>query len=292
MFSTLTDRGADVTLEALAAGASDYALKPSASGEFGSAAGQVQGELITRIRVHGARRRAAAEASQRRSEAPKPAPSVTATAAIPRATLPAVRAFGVRPTLLAIGCSTGGPNALVELFARFPQALDVPVVLVQHMPPIFTRMLAERLARGSKFAAAEAEDGKPLEAGKIHVAPGGKHLHLARAGATVVTRLSEDAPVNFCRPSVDPLFRSVAELYGRNVLALVLTGMGEDGLEGSRAIRDAGGVVLAQDQETSVVWGMPGAVMKAGVAEAALTLENLAHEVQRRIGLPRGRAVA
>jgi len=292
MFSTLTDRGADVTLEALAAGASDYALKPSASGEFGSAAGQVQGELITRIRVHGARRRASAEAYQRRTEAVRKTPVGAATTTLPRATLPVLRSLSARPTLLAIGCSTGGPNALVELFARFPQAFDLPVVLVQHMPPIFTRMLAERLARGSKFAAAEAEDGKPLEPGKIHVAPGGKHMLLARNGATVVTRLNEDAPVNFCRPSVDPLFRSVAELYGRNALALVLTGMGEDGLEGARALRDAGGAVLAQDQETSVVWGMPGAVVKAGVAEAALPLETLAHEVQRRIGLPRGRAVA
>lgn len=293
MFSTLTDRGADVTLEALALGASDYALKPSASGEFGTAAGQVQGELITRIRLHGARRRATAEAAQRRSEpVARPALPGTSTAAIPRATVPVLRPVTTRPTLLAIGCSTGGPNALVDLFARFPQAFELPVVLVQHMPPIFTRMLAERLTRGSRFAAAEAEDGKPLEPGKIHVAPGGKHLVLARSGASIVTRLNEDAPVNFCRPSVDPLFRSVAELYGRNALALILTGMGEDGLEGSRAIRDAGGAILAQDQETSVVWGMPGAVVKAGVAEAAMPLEALAHEVQRRIGPLRGRAVA
>ena len=158
----------------------------------------------------------------------------------------------------------------------------MPVVLVQHMPPIFTRMLAERLARGSKWAVAEAEDGRLLEPGKVHVAPGGKHLVLARSGAGVSTHVTEDPPINYCRPSVDALFRSVAELYGRATLALVLTGMGEDGLEGGRAIQAAGGVVLAQDQESSVVWGMPGAVTRAKVAEAALPLDALAQEVLRR----------
>jgi two-component system chemotaxis response regulator CheB len=284
MFSTLTDRGADVTLEALALGASDYALKPSASGVFGPSAEQVKSELIARIRIHGARRRQALRGVPPPAAVAglAPAPSPAPARSVPRlANLPAQR-----PAVLAIGCSTGGPNALVEFFGHLREPLNVPVVLVQHMPPIFTRMLAERLARGSKWVAAEAEEGRLLEPGKVHVAPGGKHLVLARSGAGVSTHLTDDPPIHYCRPSVDALFRSVAELYGRATLALVLTGMGEDGLEGGRAIQAAGGVVLAQDQESSVVWGMPGAVTKANVAEAALPLDALAREVLRRTRAP------
>jgi two-component system chemotaxis response regulator CheB len=284
MFSTLTDRGADVTLEALALGAADYALKPTASGDFGTAADQVKGELIARIRVHGSRRKQLARSASANDPAGVPVTARTAPA-VPSAKpppAPLLRLPAQRPAVLAIGCSTGGPNALVELFGHFPEPLPVPVVLVQHMPPIFTRMLAERLTRGSKCVAAEAEPGRVLEPGRVYVAPGGKHMVLARSGPNVTTRLTEDPPVNFCRPSVDPLFRSVSEIYGRAALALVLTGMGEDGLDGARAIQTAGGVVLAQDQESSVVWGMPGAVVKAKVAEAALPLEVLAQEVLRR----------
>ena len=282
MFSTLTDRGASVALEAMSLGASDYALKPSATAESGDAGEQVRAELVTRIRVHGMlsqhrlQHGPAAIAPTRAAVKATPPPASSA----PRA--PARVTGQARPTVIAIASSTGGPNALAELFTCLGAPPAVPMLLVQHMPPIFTRILAERLVRASKIPSAEAEDGQTLEAGKAYVAPGGRHMLVTRGPGGMRLRLCDDPPVNFCRPAADLMFRSVAEHYGSGALALVLTGMGEDGLEGARSIRAAGGSVLAQDQASSVVWGMPGAVVKAGVAEGAFSLEHLAREVQRR----------
>jgi two-component system chemotaxis response regulator CheB len=174
--------------------------------------------------------------------------------------------------VLAIGCSTGGPDALATVLPSLPADLPVPVVVVQHMPPVVTRLLATRLDGQSRVDVAEAEHGMPLVPGRVLIAPGGLHLVVRRQGTAVVAELTEDPPENFCRPAVDVLFRSVAAVYGERTLAAVLTGMGRDGERGSRTIRDAGGEIYVQDDATSVVWGMPGAVAGAGLADKILPL--------------------
>jgi two-component system chemotaxis response regulator CheB len=209
------------------------------------------------------------------SNAP-PAPRVPVA---PRA--PRVNPFSV----LAIGCSTGGPDALAVVLGGLPRDLAVPVVVVQHMPPLFTRMLAQRLDTGSELTVREAEDGDALVPGHVLIAPGGRHLALKRTAAGSAVQLNDDPPENFCRPAVDVLFRSVASLYRDRVLAVVLTGMGRDGALGARAVRDGGGEVFAQDELTSVVWGMPGAVVSAGQADRILPLS----DVSRELGIALGR---
>jgi two-component system chemotaxis response regulator CheB len=177
--------------------------------------------------------------------------------------------------VLAIGCSTGGPDALATVLPALPADLAVPVVVVQHMPPVFTRLLAARLDGQSAVTVAEAVHGEPLVPGRVLIAPGGSHLVVRRVGTSVVAELTEDPPENFCRPAVDVLFRSVAAVYGDRVLAAVLTGMGRDGEKGATVIRDGGGEVVAQDDATSVVWGMPGAVAAAGQADRILPLPQI-----------------
>ena len=184
--------------------------------------------------------------------------------------------------LVAIGASTGGPNTLATTFSRFPANLPVPIVVVQHMPPVFTRHLADRLSRESNLPVVEAEDGMVLEAGHAYIAPGDRHMVLARASAGGRIVLNEDPPVNSCRPSVDVLFHSIEELFGGRVLTVVLTGMGEDGLAGVRALREKDAPVLIQDEASSVVWGMAGAVARAGLADAALPADELGNEIVRR----------
>ncbi|HND54254.1 MAG TPA: CheB methylesterase domain-containing protein, partial [Pirellulaceae bacterium] len=194
----------------------------------------------------------------------------------------------MRVDLLAIGASTGGPNALAELFAALPREFPTPIVVVQHMPPMFTQMLAERLTRNSPIPTDEAKPGMTLEPGRAYVAPGDYHMTLVREGVRVVTKLDQGAHENACRPAVDPLLRSVASIYGRNSLAVVLTGMGQDGLRGCEAIRQAAGQVLVQDEATSVVWGMPGYIARAGLADRVLPLPMLAGEIIRRARHGRG----
>ena len=263
MFSTLTERGAAITLEALSLGASDYATKPTNSASLANAMEQVRQELVAKIiSLAGPRK--------------------------PAATPPTVSQFkrktsGQRIDILAIGTSTGGPNALAAVIPRLPEDFPVPVVVVQHMPPVFTRLLSERLNSLAAVRVHEGEAGRKLEPGHVWVAPGGYHMTLARTGTDVVLALNEDPPENSCRPAVDVLFRSVAKVYGPNVLAVVLTGMGADGLRGSQWIREAGGEVLAQDEATSVVWGMPGAVVGAGQANEICPLDKVATEVVRRV---------
>lgn len=189
-----------------------------------------------------------------------------------------------RPEILAIGCSTGGPNALSELWALLSRGLPIPTVIVQHMPPVFTRLLAERIAAQTKLNVREATHGAILEPGQIWIAAGDHHLVVRRDGARAKLELNQAPPENSCRPAVDPLFRSVAELYGSGALAVVLTGMGSDGLKGAESIKQRGGQVLVQDESTSVVWGMPGFIHKAGLADATLPLPELAHEVLGRMG--------
>jgi two-component system chemotaxis response regulator CheB len=206
----------------------------------------------------------------------------------PVATPPAARpAQPARVDLVTIGVSTGGPNALADLLPALPARFPVPIVIVQHMPPVFTRMLATRLDSRCAVGVEEAEGGEVLRPGHVYIAAGGQHLTLTRQGTSVVTVANDDPPENSCRPAVDVLFRSVAALYGDSALAVVLTGMGQDGLRGAEVIRVAGGQVLAQDESSSVVWGMPGFVARAGLADAVLPLDALASEISRRVAVGR-----
>jgi two-component system chemotaxis response regulator CheB len=281
MFSTLTERGAEATLEALSRGASDYMTKPTGLHNPAEAMAAVQAELVPRIKaLHGRR------LLSRMPQSPTATAGVTPASAGP-AVKPPARPAGARIDVVAIGVSTGGPNALTELLPALPGTLPVPIVIVQHMPPIFTRMLANRLDGRCALRVIEAEGGELLIPGRVHIAAGGQHLALVRQGTTVVTVATDDPPENSCRPAVDVLFRSVAALYGPSVLSVVLTGMGQDGLRGAEAIRVAGGQVLAQDEASSVVWGMPGFVARAGLADAVLPLDALAAEIGRRVAVGR-----
>lgn len=264
MFSTLTERGASATLDALSAGASDYVCKPANVGSVPEAIAAVRGQLIPKIK--------ALVPGGFRSPAARPARHV-----------PVRPATGAPPTskvdLLAIGSSTGGPDALTSVLPLLPRDLAVPVVITQHMPPVFTRLFAQRLDAKCGLSVKEAEDGDRVEAGRVLVAPGDRHLVLERRGTAVVVRLSDAPAENFCRPAVDVMFRSAAAVYGEKVLGVVLTGMGADGARGSEVLRAAGGEVVVQDQATSVVWGMPGAVVAAGQAHRVLPLGDVARDV-------------
>lgn len=276
MFSTLTERGAAETLEALSLGASDYVTKPANVGSVALAQQRIRDELIPKVKALC-------------RVAPPPAPvaeprrvTAPATAPAPRPTVAPTPASGGLIEIVTIGVSTGGPNALAVLLPLLPANFPVPIVLVQHMPPMFTRLLAERLNTQSAITVVEAAGGEAIQPGTAYVAPGNFHLVLQRRGTSVVTALNQLPPENSCRPAVDPLFRSVAQIYGAATLGVVLTGMGQDGLRGSEDILAAGGKVLAQDEASSVVWGMPGFVVKAGLADRVLPLADIAVEVTRR----------
>jgi two-component system chemotaxis response regulator CheB len=187
------------------------------------------------------------------------------------------------PQIVVIGSSTGGPQALVAVISAMAPQLNVPVLITQHMPPTFTSILAESLGRVSGLKCVEGANGMMLERGCVYVAPGDYHMIIKGKGGPI--ELNQNPPENFCRPAVDPLFRSVAAAYGASALAVVLTGMGSDGREGSRSIVGAGGTVIAQDEETSVVWGMPGAVAQAGLAAAVLPLNSVGTEIRKYLGL-------
>ncbi len=265
MFSTLTERGASATLDALAAGASDYVTKPSNVGSFAESQRNIREQLIPKLKALAGTRRAAAGGAAR-VPAPAPAPA-------PRRTRPG--AFSA----LVIGCSTGGPDALAQVLPTLPADLSVPVLVVQHMPPLFTRLLAARLDTQCKLRVSEAVAGDPVVPGRVLIAPGGKHMVLKRSGASTVAHLTEDPPENFCRPAVDVLFRSAAGLYGERLLAVVLTGMGRDGEKSAKVIRQGGGEVYVQDEASSVVWGMPGAVAMSGQADKVLPLSRIGQEI-------------
>ncbi len=269
MFSSLTERGAEATLDALALGATDYFAKPAA-GSPDASLRVIRDELIPEIKALCGRGGDRAE------------PLVV----LPPPASGPVRAAPVE--VVAIGTSTGGPNALAELFAGLPAEFPVPVVVVQHMPPVFTRLLAERLSAGSPVKVEEGRSGEPLRPGRAWIAPGDYHMIVVRAGTQTRVLVHQDPPENSCRPAADVLFRSVARTFGPAALAVVLTGMGQDGLRGCEAIRDAGGQVITQDEATSVVWGMPGFVARAGLADRVLPLAMVAPEVVRRVKAGRG----
>jgi two-component system chemotaxis response regulator CheB len=192
-----------------------------------------------------------------------------------------------RIDVVAIGTSTGGPNALTALIPEFPADFSVPIVIVQHMPPLFTRLLADRLNALARLQVQEGREGQRLERGQVWIAPGDQHMTVARKGSEFVLGLNHDPQENSCRPAVDVLFRSVAQSYGANVLAVVLTGMGADGTRGSAVIREAGGEVIVQDEASSVVWGMPGNVVAARLTDRIYPLNGMGPEIVRRVSVRR-----
>jgi two-component system chemotaxis response regulator CheB len=271
MFSTLTEHGAAATLDALSLGASDYATKPSNAGNATIAIDRIRAELIPKIKA------LCGGAPLKLFPIPRARPAVKAR---PR-THPRIE-------IVAIGTSTGGPNALAEVLPRIPNDFPVPIVVVQHMPPIFTRLLAERLASRSVIPVEEGIAGAILAAAHAWIAPGNYHMKVIQSGVHWRLNLNQGAPENSCRPAVDVLFRSVAKAYGANVLGVVMTGMGSDGVLGAQEIRDAGGNVIIQDESSSVVWGMPGLVHASGLDDAAYPLDQLAAEITRRVTQSRG----
>ncbi|MFN8547379.1 MAG: chemotaxis response regulator protein-glutamate methylesterase [Candidatus Eisenbacteria bacterium] len=282
LFSTLTERGAAETLEGLSRGASDYVTKPANVGSVQLAMQRIRDEMIPKIRSlcsHGEEVATLKPVSAAVSPVAIAVPPPVATM-VPKQ----VNAVTGNIEVLAIGCSTGGPNALAELLPLLPADLPVPVVLVQHMPPLFTRLLGERLNEKCSLAVKEAADDEPIHPGGVWIAPGDFHLELRRTTAGQVrTRLQRGPHENSCRPAVDVLFRSVASIYGGRTLAVVLTGMGQDGLRGSEVIHEKGGEILVQDEASSVVWGMPGFVARAGLASKVLPITGLAQEIVRRL---------
>lgn len=266
MFSTLTDRGAVATLEAFSLGASDYVTKPSNSRPGGEGVQAIRDQLVPKIR-----------ALCRRDRLPTPVVSQKSKGSVP------VARAAAAITAVAIGTSTGGPNALSKVLPAIPQDFPVPLFVVQHMPPTFTRFLAERLNKECRLPVREVADGEVVEPGKVWIAAGDLHMIIERNGLSTRLRTTQTHPENSCRPSVDVLFRSVARVYGSGVLAVVMTGMGQDGLRGCETIHEAGGVVIAQDEASSVVWGMPGFVANAGLAERVLPLDQLGNEIVRKV---------
>jgi two-component system chemotaxis response regulator CheB len=281
MFSALTERGAEATLDALALGATDYFTKPTNVGGMDASLEVIREQLIPKIK---------ALCAHARGQSPMQDGPCPVGVSPPSADLPAAMQTPRRPgsqpgpvQVVAIGASTGGPNALADIFRRLPADFPVPIVIVQHMPPMFTRLLAERLSAEFSLRVQEGNMGSVLEPGQAWIAPGDYHMIVVREGTQVRTRVHQDPPENSCRPAVDVLLRSVAQTYGPHSLTVILTGMGQDGLRGCESVREAGGQILAQDEVTSVVWGMPGYVARAGLADRVLPLSLIGDEILRRV---------
>jgi two-component system chemotaxis response regulator CheB len=288
MASTLTRRNAEISFKALSLGASDYIPKPETTREP-AAADIFHHDLIQKIRAFGAKvRRAASPAAS-----PPLAPSLP-HAGKPREAQPLLRPATAQPALmkrafsshapraLLVGSSTGGPQALMTLVTGLGPVIDrFPVLITQHMPPTFTTILAEHLARSSRRPAHEAMDGETVKPGQIYLAPGGRHMRVSRHGVEASIVLDDGPPVNFCKPAVDPLFTSAIDIWQGGTLAVILTGMGSDGMRGGKDIVAAGGSVIAQDEASSVVWGMPGAAANAGICAAVLPLNQIAPKLVR-----------
>ena len=295
MASTLTRRNAEISFKALSLGAADYIPKPESTRET-SAAETFHHDLIQKIRHLGARlrKKSAVESPPLAPASPAQAARGPATAARPAAPAPAstlypsagalsTRPFSSQaPKVLLIGSSTGGPQALMALVTDLGPVIDrFPVLITQHMPPTFTTILAEHLARSSRRPAAEVVDGEPVKPGRIYLAPGGKHMRVVKNGADVTIALDDGPAVNFCKPAVDPLFSSAIDIWHGGILSVILTGMGSDGMRGGKDIVAAGGSVIAQDEASSVVWGMPGAAANAGICAAILPLNQIGAKVNR-----------
>lgn len=290
MFSSLTHKGAQAAVMALTAGASDYVGKPvNASGGIDDAFKVLESELIPKIIGLAKRVKTRRAKEAQSSEAAKPAtPSPSRVSVTPARPAPfiASKISKVTSSVLAkpaeavcIGVSTGGPEALMQVFGAFNAPLSVPIFIVQHMPADFTTLLAARLSAIGVMTVKEAEEGEIAEPGMVYLAPGGFHMTLSRPGTKTIIHLNTEPPENSCRPAVDVLFRTAAEVYGNKLLAVVLTGMGYDGLKGTQVIKEKGGQVIAQDEASSVIWGMPGAVAQAGLADGILPIDKITDEI-------------
>ena len=268
MFSSFTERGAAATMDALARGANDYMCKGGVTGSPDRSMVDLRAELIPKIKQF-----------FQIDDAPKPAQHFVCA--------PVVRKLAgkSRPVrkIVVIGVSTGGPNALAKIMPMFPKGFPLPILVVQHMPPVFTRLLAERLNSQCALQVEEAAEGHVVETGKVIIAAGDYHLKLRRDGTNTVSTLDQGTLENSCRPAVDVMFRSVAEMYGGSVISVVLTGMGQDGLRGAQMLHALGAYVMVQDEASSVVWGMPGAIAKAGIADAVVDLEMIVPEILKQI---------
>lgn len=313
MASTLTRKNAEISLRALQYGAVDYVPKPETARSV-NANIDFRRELVEKVKAWASRRRTKLGRSSPSARAGGGAPSVsgfakpvrsssapagfvTARRAAPSVTVATPRAGSTsafsaqssspakkielrngshrRPRILLVGSSTGGPQALMKFFKGFAKQPNVPILVTQHMPATFTAILADHLKQSVGWPAQEGRDGMVLEPGQIYVAPGGKHMEVVSDNGKAKIRLTEDPPENFCRPAVDPLFRSAGRVYGEHILAVILTGMGHDGLKGAREITKQGATLLAQDEASSVVWGMPGAVATAGLCTQILPIDEL-----------------
>jgi two-component system, chemotaxis family, protein-glutamate methylesterase/glutaminase len=283
MASTLTLKGAGVSMKALSLGAADYLPKPTTTTGINTATDFKQG-LVERVRSWGLVAR-----KKRGLPAGTAAAAGSAAPVAPRKLYPGVVTLRPAPSVwgkvdcLAVGSSTGGPQALFAVFRALGRIERMPVFVTQHMPATFTTILAEHISQASGMPAAEGKDGEAVVAGRIYVAPGDFHMTVESQGAGQVVRLNKNPPENFCRPAVDPMLRSITKVYGARTLFVMLTGMGQDGLRGARDLVAAGSTVIAQDEPTSVVWGMPGAVATAGLCTAVLPLNDIAPYVKKAL---------
>lgn len=272
MVSSATYDGAETTVKALALGAAGCIAKPVGA-SISQSIGKVAAELIPLVKALGS--------SSRGALPPAVQSRMSSVAILPSAR----RASSAPPSLLIIGASTGGPQALRTVLTALPVDFPLPILIVQHMPSTFTPMLAKHLARDGCRPCAEAIHGEPIESGHTYIAPGDFHMEVTQRGDRSCLALHQGPPEHYCRPSVNPLFRSAADCHGHGVLAVMLTGMGDDGIEGTAAVVSHGGAVIAQDEASSVVWGMPGAVVRAGLAHEVVPLTAVAQSILRRCPL-------
>lgn len=284
MASTLTLRGADISMRCLQAGAADYIPKPTSTREIGGAE-DFKRELVSKVKALASAARRAGSGS-RGGVRTMPTPTVAGTPllrvreAAPLVVRPAP-VVAQKPEIIAIGSSTGGPQALFEVLGHL-KGLSQPIVITQHMPATFTTILAEHITRQCGLNAQEAKDGEPIVANRCYIAPGDFHMLVVQRGGANVIQLTKDPPENFCRPAVDPMMRALVRSFGgKKILACILTGMGQDGLKGCTEVVNNGGMLLAQDEATSVVWGMPGAVAQAGLCSAVLPLKEIGPTIRK-----------
>jgi len=292
MASTLTLENAEVSMKAMKLGAVDYIPKPTSTREI-SGGQDFRDELVSKVRAVCGRGASVPGAVPGAAPAAAPAtaqPAATAAAPAKKPlyagdlSLRPASATHRKPQIIAVGSSTGGPQALFEVMNGIDPGVQLPIMLTQHMPPKFTTILAQHIQQAAGRPCAEAQDGEALQPGRIYVAPGDFHMTVQVEGTGKVIRLNQDPPENFCRPAVDPMFRSIAAAFGDRVLGVVLTGMGSDGAKGGKVLVDGGATIVAQDEASSVVWGMPGAAAHAGICTALLPLTEVAGYINKYVG--------
>lgn len=283
MSSTLTSRNAQISMRALEAGAAEYIPKPTSTVDINSAGG-FRRELHDKVKNLGLARRQQAGPAVKPERTKGPARAAPAAPKGPSAPITLRKPALLKPKVLAIGSSTGGPQALFEFLKHVKPTINVPMVITQHMPPTFTAILAEHITRMTDWTCSEAKNGDELRAGHIYLAPGDFHMLVEVKDGKNVIAVNQGPQENFCRPAVDPMLRSLVQVFSGNVFTVILTGMGADGLKGGQGVVDAGGTLVAQDEKSSVVWGMPGAVATAGICSAVLPLKELAEYVMKSFG--------